>query len=501
MRLSATLLVAAVSLALLLGGCRSSTELATAYEAQYDRMMAAGAYPAALRSIQKAITYDESSSRRYIKLGEVLMQMNNPNGASAAFQAALDLEPDNIEALESLAILSVRGQQFDVAKRYIDPLLMLSANDPLGLFASGAIALNQHRFQDAVGLGDRIIAGVPDRPDGYVLKARALDGLGKTREAIDLLEKQAAVAKEPSELLLQLLNFYRRVGDVRGIRATSIRLMPLFPDDPRYAIESARAYVADGKSDKARAIIDDLVRRFSRNAGVLIAIGSFWHDTEPLTVARAKIAKLAAGSPPRVRSALADQLINLGDPHGAVQLLGSMVPDTITSANIDSQTRFARALLAAGQLDQARAKTAAVLAFDHANPEALLIRARLNLLAKDYRDAVTDAQLVAADDDKNEEAALLIAQIYAAQGNQLLAASAFGSARLQFPNSPDVLKAQTDWLISQNRGQEAAQQATSFFGTHRRSGPAAQILRDICKRTRAPACGTQATSVERMLAL
>jgi tetratricopeptide (TPR) repeat protein len=501
MRLRTAILVVPVALGLLLAGCMSDADKAAAYEAQYDRLMALQAYPAALKSIQKAISYDESSSRRYIKLGEIQETMGNLVAAAGAFQQALDLEPDNIEALERLAILSIQGRQFDVAKRYIDPLLALSANDPAGLFASGAIALNQHRFQDAVGLADQVIAGIPDRPDGYILKARGLDGLGKTREAIDMLEKRAAVADDPKELLFQLMAFYRRLGDTRGIRATAIRMMPLYPNDPRYAIESARAYAAEGKQDKVSEIVDDLLRRFARNPDVLIAIGNFWHDTEPQDVARAKIVKLAAGSPPRVRSALADQLIDLGDPRDALDLLGSMAPAQVTSDNIDSQTHYARALLAAGQVAQAKAKVAAVLGFDRANPEALLVRAHLKLLAKDYRGALTDAQVVARDDETNEEAALLVARIYAAQGNQVLAASAFGTARQQFPNSTDALKAETDWLVSQNRGEEAAQRASSFFATHRRSGPAMQILHDVCRKTRAGACGPQAPSITRMLAL
>lgn len=501
MRLKAAALIAPVVFGLLLAGCQSDAEKAAAYEAQYDRLMALGAYPAALKSIQTAVSYDDSSPRRFIKLGELQLMTGKPVAAAASFQSALDLEPDNIEALENLAILYAHGGQFDVAKRYIDPLLALSANDPLGLLASGAIAINQHRFQDAVGLGDRIIATVPDRPDGYVLKARALDSLGKTRDAVDLLEKRAAVADDPKELLFQLLALYRKLGEVHGIRATAIRMMPLYPNDPRYAIESARAYVAERKADKAGEIIDDLLKRFAHNPDVLLAIGGFWRDTEPPEMARTKIARLAAASPPRVRSALADQLIDLGDPRAALELLGAMAPANVTSDNIDSQTHYARALLAAGQLEQAKAKVAAVLAFDHANPEALLVRARLKLLAKDYRGAFTDAQLVANDDETNEEAALLVAQIYAAEGNQVLAAGAFGTARQQFPNSTAALKAETDWLISQNRGQEAAQRAVSFFATHRRNGSAAQILHDVCKRTRAAACAPQAPSVARMLAL
>ena len=497
-RIAATV---ALGMLLLLGACRSSSEKADAYEAQYDRMMTIQAYPAALSSIQTAISYDDSTARRYIKLAELQLMTGHPAAAADAFQSALDLEPDNIEALENLSILAVRGGQFDVAQRYIDPLLALSPNDPAGLLASGAIALSQHRYNDAIGFGDRIAAALPDRGDGYVLKARALDALGRTREAIDLLEKRAAGAQDPRDVLFQLMTFYRRIGDMRGIRATAIRMMPLFPNDPRYAFESARAYAAEGKQDKAREIIDGLLRRYAGNADILAAVGDFWRDTQPPAQARTEIVRLASASPPPARLALANQLIDIGASQDAVQLLAPLAPPQVTSANVDKQTRYARALLAAGQTAQARSKVDAVLDFDKGNPEALLVSARLKLLAKDYRGAFTDAQLVTNDDEGNEEAALLVAQIYAAQGNQVLAAGAFGNARQKFPNSTEILKAETDWLLSQNRKDEAAQRATSFYRTHQRSGPARAIFRDICAKTRSPACGSGTLSVARMLAL
>ena len=108
-RIAATV---ALGMLLLLGACRSSSEKADAYEAQYDRMMTIQAYPAALSSIQTAISYDDSTARRYIKLAELQLLTGHPAAAADAFQAALDLEPDNIEALENLSILAVRGGQF-----------------------------------------------------------------------------------------------------------------------------------------------------------------------------------------------------------------------------------------------------------------------------------------------------------------------------------------------------------------------------------------------------
>ena len=493
--------LSALCLSLALGGCHSSMEKADGWEGQYDRMMANQAYPAALLAIQKSISYDDTTARRYIKLAELQMQIGQAAGAASSFQAALDLEPDNIEALEQLSLLAVRGRQFDAAQRYIDPLLALNPNDPAGLLASGAIALAQRRFADAVTLSDRSIQALPDRADGYILKARALDGLGKTREAIDMLEKRATLAEDPRDYLFQVMAFYRRMGDLRGIRATAIRMMPLFPDDPRYAIEAARAYAADGKQDKVHEIIDDLLQRFHNNTNVLIAIGNFWRDTQSPAIARAELLKVATGAPPRVRSALADQLIDMGDPQHALQLLASLAPAEVTSHNIDAQTHYARALFATGQTVQAQRKVDAVLQFDGGNPEALLTRARIKLQAKDYRGAFTDAQLVANDDDSNEEAALLVAQIYAAQGNQVLAAGAFGTARQKFPDSSDALKAETDWLLSQNRTEEAAQRAVSFYNSHQRSGPAKTIADAICAKTRALACGTAKPSVAKMLGM
>src|SRR5699024_5674205 len=152
--------------------------------------------------------------------------------------------------LENLSILSVRGGQYEMARRYIEPLLALSPNDPAGLLASGAIAIAEKRYKDAVALSDRIIAALPDQPDGYVLEARALNYLRQGRAAIALLDARVGSAQDDRDLLFQLMTFYQKARDRKGIRATAIRLMPLYPNDPRYAFEAARAYYHEGKSDQ-----------------------------------------------------------------------------------------------------------------------------------------------------------------------------------------------------------------------------------------------------------
>jgi hypothetical protein len=96
---------------------------------------------------------------------------------------------------------------------------------------------------------------------------------------------------------------------------------------------------------------------------------------------------------------------------------------------------------------------------------------------------------------------LLVAQIYTAQGNQVLAGGAYGTARQRFPNSTQALQAEVDWLLSQKRNEEAAQRAASFYHNHLRSGPAARIYRDVCAKTHASACGIGTSNVSKMLGM
>ncbi len=485
-----------LGLALAVSACASgSIERADAYEAQFDRLMALRAYPAALASINKAIAHDDTNPRRYTKRAELQLSIGRPSDAVGSFQQALDLQPDNIEALQNLAILAARSGKEDIARRYIDPLMALSPNDPAALLASGTLALAQNHPADTLKFSDRFIALLPNNAEGYAMKARALDGLGRTAEAIGLLEKRAATVSDSRGLLLPLMSLYRRDGNLEGIRNTAIRLMPLYPDDPRYALESARAYAARGRPDRARAITGDLVRRYAGNADVLIAVADLWREVGSAEQGRAELLDIAARSSPRIRAVLADKLTDMGDPQAAAQMLAPLAPADVTSDNVDAQARYARALFAAGRSGPARAKVDAVLAFDRSNAVALLISARLKFQARDYRGAVTDAQLVSSDDDQNAEAALLIPRIYAAQGNQILAAGAFGSARRNFPDSAVISRAEIDWLLAQGRNEEAAQRAAAFFHTHPRSGPASQTYRYVCVHTRAETCRFDAASM------
>lgn len=479
---------AMLALPLMLQSCHRPDEIAGTYEAIYGQQMAARDYGGALQSIQKAVTYDENQPRLWLGLARVQAVLNMPAGAAASYQRALDLDPVNIEALEALSVLSVRTGQFDLAKRYIEQLMLLQPNNGNGMLASGIVALHEHRYDEAERIAASLVAGAPDSPGGYVLRARKLDMTGHSKEAAALIEQRVRLDPRNVELLLELMTLYRNAGDRSGVRATALRLMPLVPGDPRYALEGARVYHATGHDDAARKTLADLATRFGNDVSVMLAVARMWSEMEPPAQAHDRIAAAAAAAPPRVRAALADLLTGMGDPARAVALLAPFASGEAAAANLDTKGVYARALLAAGRKDAAVSVIDEVLALDPTNPTCLLLRARLALARGDYLAAATDAQLAASTDGTNEEAAVLAAQIYSAQGNQLLAGNAFAQARGKFRDSANVLRAEGQWLLGQKRTADAVRRSSEYVEAHRDQSAGWVVYRDICTAAHDAAC-------------
>jgi tetratricopeptide (TPR) repeat protein len=483
--------LALISATMLLAGCESKSNRAIKNEIRSDRAFQAGRYREALKAMQKSLDADENDSGRWLKMGRVREALNLYSGAAAAYQHALDLQPDNLEALQRLAVLAIRGGKYEDAKRYVEPLLVLDPNNQIGLLTAGAIALANREFDTVERISAQIIQIDPNRADGYIMRSRLLDMQGRSGQAARLLEERAKLDPGNADLLLQLMGLYRKMGDRDGIRTTAIRLMPLFPDDPRYAMEAARGYYAQGDTERADQIIDDLRTRYANNSGLMRAIAEFWRASLPPRVAATRIAAAAEKAPIPVRIALARTILSMGEPATAIRLLQPVTTTDVSAATIDAHALMARALLAAGRNDAAEAKVGNVLGFDRKNPEGRLVRARLRLAQGRFREAATDAGVVVADDDGNSEAALLVAQVYAREGKALLAASAFGNARRNFPDDTVIAKAEIDWLIGQRRVDEAVQRASGFLLAHRGSVAAEQLYADTCRSAGPGMCRRQ----------
>ena len=484
--------LAALAALALLAACGRNVGRADAYEALSDQLMDLKAYPAAAQNLDRAIKYDSDEPRRWLKLGRAHRAQGNWALAGIAYQRALDLDPANIEALQTLAVLMVRAGHYEESKQFSQPLLVLSPNDYGGLLATGATALFEKNLTEADRIADQLIGQAPNQSDGYIIKAQVLQKRGKQADAVRLLLQRQAISPDDPQLSTELMRSYREAGDLQGIRAQALTLARLQPDDVTWAMESARAQWAAGRRNEAEAVLDRLAKQYKNSPAMLSEIAEFWQGAVPRDQAIARITALAGKGPNRVRAALADELVQFGAAPAAVRLLADVAGQPVGPETVELAASYANALLAGGRTGEARKQIDRVLAFDGNNDRALLVRAREALARRAYDDALVDAQRVVADDPQNEEALILVPQVYAAQDKPLLAARAFGDAQQNLPDSLPVLDARVAWLTANDRVQDAFQLAAQFAQVHQHSIPARRILVATCRKAGAKDCDTPA---------
>ena len=470
-------------------GCRPPEQQAALEVAKADQLLAENNGYGAFVALGRATRLDANNVDAWLKLGLLQLRAGDATAADQSFQRAQELAPDNIAALDNLVILSIRGGDLDRAKRYMDALLVLQPDDPAGLLAQGAIALRERRLPDALAASERLVKDYTDISEGFLLRARVLTALGRPREATDLLEQWLATHVGnggAKNVLLLLLERYREDGNVGGIRSVARRLHDLAPDEPRYALEVARADVAEGHRDRADGIVRALLRAHPRTPAVTRAVLAFWRDTLPPGEARARALALAGGASVPTKVAIANSLVDVGLAADALAVVMPLVGSEVTAGTVDARAAQVRALAAIGDVREARRRADQVLAFDGGVVAVLMVRAQLFLAARAYDAALADAQLAQNSDADNEAAAGLIARIYAAQGNSALAQQAYALAVQRFPDSFGMLSAYLDWLNAAGRRRDAVQAAGSYARQHRRSAPAWRRYADLCRAEQDP---------------
>lgn len=484
---------ALVGLALVasVAGCHSPAERAQREAGLADQLADAKAYPAAAAAMARATALDADDPALWLKFGRLQLQAGDPGGADQAFQRAAELAPDNVEALENLAILSVRAGQPDRARRYMDPLLVLQPDDPAALLAQGAIALRERHAPEALATADRLLQVSPDLAEAHILRARALMATGRLDDAIALLRKRATVltdGPDAIEVRALLVDAYRQAGDLAGVRATALELHRLQPDDPAYALESARALHAQGRDREADAVLAGLRKGHPGSVAIARAIMDYRRSTMSPVAARDAVAALAVGASPAIIVVVANTLTDMGAPARALALAAPLAAGAPTGRSLDAGTAAARAEAALGRPGAAAKRLDAILRFDSANVPALIERARLRLASRDFAGALADAQLAQSGDDGSQAAALLVARAYAGARQGVLAQQAYAQALQGFPDSFPVLAEYLDWLAATGHAADGLTPAASFARRHRGNAAAVGRYEGLCRLTGA-SCG------------
>ena len=154
-----------------------------AYINQADLLNSIGMTEKSLSVYQKALKVGPDNGRLYIKYGNLLDKLGQFDEALNNFKKSIEVTSKNVGALNNIGYLLIRLRRFDEAILYLKKSIIISESYEVYNNLGGAYCSLGNYFEGIIYF-DKAIKLKLDLPESHILKAHALQFLGKTDQAI-----------------------------------------------------------------------------------------------------------------------------------------------------------------------------------------------------------------------------------------------------------------------------------------------------------------------------
>ena len=161
--------------------------------------VARGDFKLAETSYKTALRLQDSFTPAYINLADLYRLQQKDTEGEKILRQGIKVAPQNADLNHALGLLLVRKKQMKQASDYLAKAAKLDVNNP--------------RY-------------------AYVY-AIALDGEGKHKQAISVLEQTRQVHPSNRDILFALVNYQMKQGDLAAVKTYAEKLKYYYPDDPQ----------------------------------------------------------------------------------------------------------------------------------------------------------------------------------------------------------------------------------------------------------------------------
>jgi tetratricopeptide (TPR) repeat protein len=407
------------------------------------------------------------------KRGESYLEEGKYREAILEFRNMLQLEPNHAGAHYGLARALIGTQDLRRAYWELQETVRLDPSNLDAKLEYGQFLLfgKEEELALAVELAEAVLAEQPERAAAHVLKARALEAQGQHEEAGEAYARAVEVATDEAGPRLLLANYHRQQGRLAEAEAGFRKLVELeasfaahaalagflasVPDREDEAEATYRAaqelaapeqlsratlllanfFFSRQRFEEAERVLREGIERVEEGLDLIYALARFYHARGDTDRAEAMIQEATRTRPedPEPLLLLSAYRGRSGDLEGALAAADEALE--VAPQHTPARLRRAEVLVDLGhrtqdavRLAEGRAVVDAVLGREQGHPEALFVKAKIDLAEQKPADAV--AALRRALDQRPDwaQAHFLLASALFAQGDRLGARGAAARA-------------------------------------------------------------------------
>jgi len=231
----------------------------------------------AYEQLRQALNTFPTHSRGWVWLGQTLLNLRRYSEARAAFERALELNPNMGEAYRGLAQLALLEQDRPTFERYLARAYRLMPTDPWVVQQMGRL-LDEKDPRKAIERRERILERRPDDIDNMLRLARLYERTDQEDKALQVLQRALQASPKNVNVAWQLAMFYQRNDQPEKAEKVLLDLVESAADNDTKAL----AYLALGNLYQIQGLPEKaeqaylLAVRTSNKAEICLQLAEFY---------------------------------------------------------------------------------------------------------------------------------------------------------------------------------------------------------------------------------
>ncbi len=436
--LKATLLITLISATLV--GCSTPEEKAQSFYKKGMALLEESPEKAKLE-FQNALQNKKNMTDAMYGLVLVAERQSDLKATFGLLNNVLEQDPKHEPALVKRGQLLLAANKVDKALIDSNKALELNKNDPAALILHAAVMLKLDDRSAAVDYANQALKIDPNNPNANIVLATERMVAGDYPKAIEYLD--SGLAKNPKNLVIYFIkiNAYEKLKQLDNAQKLYEKMLVDFPTNTGIRKSYVQFLIAHENKVEAekqiRKIADDSPKEITPKLDVIRFVFAVKGREEGIKTLDNYIKENPKEY--QFQFALVDVYQAEKNDLAADTLLNNIVKEAGTSEDgLKAKGIIASNLLQNNKKEEAKKLATEILNLDKRNEQALLIKASLEIDAKQFETAIIDLRSILHDTPNSQRALLMLASAHEAAGSPELADEQYLKAFQVSKSSPQV---------------------------------------------------------------
>jgi tetratricopeptide (TPR) repeat protein len=454
----------------LLVGCSGKEERQAKYLQRAQEYLNKGDYDKARVEAKNVLQINTNNGEARYIFAEIAEHENNWQQMFSELRAAIESDPKLLKAHVKMAQLLIMANQIDQAKDEVAKIHNLDPNNADYFSMSAAIAARQNKTDEAIEDAQKSLSISPSNMHAAAILV-SIYAESDPAKAEKIIAEAIRLNPDEEDLQMIQVRLFAKQNKIDQAIDAMKKVIKRYPEKPIYISQLANYYISQNRAGEAETMLQQIVKEQPENTDIKLALVEFTAKQHKPEDALALLTQYSGAEPNnyKLRSTLARFYVATNAPDKAIATYQYTIDKDVHGEGIDARNRVVEILLAQKKVPEAKALLQDILKLEPENGDALLTRARLEIVDNNPDSAIADLRAVLKGTPDSPQALSLLAIAQERTGSYNLALDTYKKILEKNANDVGALLGAARLDIGENQLDEAQkllEQARKVAGTN-----------------------------------